>query len=258
VTLDGNKTSSTMTVFGGLSVTGYTFTAAGNVTLGSVDHRATLTLGADAVLAMGANTLNVANVDIVADTTAGHEAQITGAGAVAFYGLISTSTLTIADSVHAHVSDNLTLVQVVPGSQTLTIPDSTHAHTSDNLTLTSQGIVDIAEEIGTTSVYDVGDQVRLIGKWTDPNNSYAVVDPTAVNCSILAPSGTLTTYVYGVDADLKKESTGIYYLDLDIDESGDWCYRWFSTGTAQAAEENKFTVRNQLVTSTRSTTWTAQ
>ena len=92
------------------------------------------------------------------------------------------------------------------------------------------------------NTYDLGDVVRLTGTWTDPLNSDAALDPTAVNLSIRNPAGTVTTYVYGDDAELVKSSTGVYYLDLDLDTAGIWHYRFFSTGTGKAAEEEYLTV----------------
>ena len=85
--------------------------------------------------------------------------------------------------------------------------------------------------------YDQGDLVRVIGTWTDPLNSDTPIDPTAVNLSVKTPAGVVTTYVYGVDGEVVKSSTGVYYSDISLSEGGTWTYRWWSTGTRQAAEE---------------------
>jgi hypothetical protein len=40
---------------------------------------------------------------------------------------------------------------------------------------------------------------------------------------------------YGVGAELVKDSTGVYHVDIDADEAGKWLYRFYSTGTGQAS-----------------------
>lgn len=87
------------------------------------------------------------------------------------------------------------------------------------------------------NAYDVGQIVRFKGTFTDPNNNDAPIDPTDVYIAYLDPSENLTTLHYDVDVDLKKESTGIYYVDVEMDEAGRWYYRVYSTGVGQAAGE---------------------
>ena len=90
--------------------------------------------------------------------------------------------------------------------------------------------------------YDQGGKVRVTGTFTDPFNGDAAIDPTAVYISIRNPSGTVTTYQYGVEADVKRSGAGVYYYDIDVSSGGKWYYRWWSTGTGQAAEEGDFLV----------------
>jgi len=92
------------------------------------------------------------------------------------------------------------------------------------------------------SEYDNGDLVRVTGTFT--NAAGAAVDPTAVLFKVKAPNGQTTTYTYGTDAALVKESTGVYYVDVNANQSGKWRVRWYSTGTGQAATEDFFTVRD--------------
>ena len=89
--------------------------------------------------------------------------------------------------------------------------------------------------------YDVGDVVRCSGAFA--NSAGAAVDPTAVLCKVRKPDGTVTTYTYGVDAPLVKAAAGSYYLDVNATEAGIWAYRFYSTGTGQAAGETSFRVR---------------
>ena len=92
----------------------------------------------------------------------------------------------------------------------------------------------------TTNVHDLGDLVRVSGSFTDEGGSAA--DPSAVFCAVRDPSGNVTTYEYGQDAELVKDDTGEYHVDVDTDEAGMWFYRWYSTGSGQAAEEGRFWV----------------
>ena len=88
--------------------------------------------------------------------------------------------------------------------------------------------------------YDKGDLIRVTGTFTDSDG--AAQDPTAVLCKYTDPGDNTTTLTYGVDAELVKSAVGIYYVDVDADESGDWWYRFYSTGTGQAAAEGFFRV----------------
>jgi hypothetical protein len=89
--------------------------------------------------------------------------------------------------------------------------------------------------------YDKGDLVRCTGLFTDDDG--VAQDPSEVYFKVKDPAGETTTYQYGVDGDLKKSATGSYYIDIDADTSGIWSYRFYSTGSGQAADEEKFTVR---------------
>lgn len=95
------------------------------------------------------------------------------------------------------------------------------------------------------NTYDVGDKVRWTCTYTDSDGN--AQDPSAVFFSLKPPSGTVTTYEYGLDADLVKSATGIYYVDVSITEAGTWRGRCHATGTGQAAAEGYFRVREQKV-----------
>jgi len=87
--------------------------------------------------------------------------------------------------------------------------------------------------------YDMGDLVRVTSTWTDPLNGDAAIDPTTVYLAVQEPSGKTITYTYNVDVEVVRSSTGVYYSDISLGSAGPWYYRWYSTGTAQAAEETK-------------------
>lgn len=91
------------------------------------------------------------------------------------------------------------------------------------------------------NLYDVGDVVRCTGAFT--NNAGVAVDPTAVFCKVRSPDGTITTYTFGADAALVRAAVGSFYLDVEATAAGIWYYRFYSTGTGQAAGETMFKVK---------------
>lgn len=95
------------------------------------------------------------------------------------------------------------------------------------------------------NVYDVGDLVTVSGEFTDVNDEPA--DPAGVSMAFRDPSGNATTYVFGTDAEVVKDSTGNYHVDLSIDEAGDWFYSWIGSGAGQGAEAGQFSVKPSIV-----------
>ena len=88
--------------------------------------------------------------------------------------------------------------------------------------------------------FDKGDLVRCTGTFT--NSAGTVVDPTVVLFKVKSPAGTTTTYTYGTDVEVVRDSAGVYHVDVDGNAAGQWYYRVYSTGTGQAAEEGRFSV----------------
>ena len=95
------------------------------------------------------------------------------------------------------------------------------------------------------ATYDVGDQRRLKATFTDIDG--AAADTTTVTFKITAPDGTTTTYVFGTDAEAVKESTGVYYVDWTITQSGEHRWKWTGTGNAAAAGESSFDVAQSQI-----------
>lgn len=63
-------------------------------------------------------------------------------------------------------------------------------------------------------------------------------DPTAVTAKVLSPDGLLVaSYVYGSDNELVKDSTGVYHVDVDVNDPGPWTVRFQGTGAVVAADE---------------------
>ena len=91
--------------------------------------------------------------------------------------------------------------------------------------------------------YARGQLVRCSVQFVN-KTSGAAVDPATVSFEYRVGSGSVTTYVYGTNNQLVKDSTGNYHVDLDTSSaSGDWYWRFSSTGVNQGAVEGKFTVK---------------
>ena len=94
------------------------------------------------------------------------------------------------------------------------------------------------------NTYDVGDLVRCSGAFTDADGN--AQDPATVLVDVRAPSGTTTTYTYGVDAEVVKDDTGAYHIDVDVNAAGPWWYRFYATGSGQSADETYFTAETNF------------
>ncbi len=90
--------------------------------------------------------------------------------------------------------------------------------------------------------YHVGDLVRITG--TFENAAGTDTDPAGtIIFKYKNPAGTITTYTYPTDAELVKDATGVYYVDISVDADGTWQYRAESgTGQGQSADEKAFFV----------------
>jgi uncharacterized protein YfaS (alpha-2-macroglobulin family) len=91
------------------------------------------------------------------------------------------------------------------------------------------------------NVYDVGDLVRCAANFKNTLN--VDIDPSTVTFKVKPPTGAIITYAYGVDSQLVKDSVGDYYVDVNANAEGTWHWRFFSTGTGQAAAEQTFEVQ---------------
>lgn len=93
-------------------------------------------------------------------------------------------------------------------------------------------------------VYDIGDRRKLICEVYDENS--ALTDPTTLTFMIREPCGTITTYIYGTDAELVKDSVGKYHVYWDCVTAGHYDWRYEADGTVVAAEESHFSVRRSI------------
>lgn len=95
------------------------------------------------------------------------------------------------------------------------------------------------------NIYDIGDLVRI--KATFENVDGVILDPTTITFKLKTPDDVTTVYVYGTDAALVKESTGVYHVDWSCTQAGLHIYLYIGTGTVQTAEESHFQVRERAI-----------
>lgn len=83
-----------------------------------------------------------------------------------------------------------------------------------------------------------GDLQELKATFRDEDDT--LVDPSTVSLKVMDPSGNVDEYT--AVAGLTRESLGVYFTDIELDESGDWHYWWTSTGSGEGAEPGQITV----------------
>lgn len=88
--------------------------------------------------------------------------------------------------------------------------------------------------------YTLGKVLRETGTFT--NSGGTVADPGTVSFSYTDPSGSVTSYTYLTDAQLVRQSTGVYYVDIPASLEGIYRWRWLSVGTGAASTEGQFAV----------------
>lgn len=91
------------------------------------------------------------------------------------------------------------------------------------------------------ATYDKGDTVRLQAEFVS-GTSGAYSDPTEVTVKHKDPSANTTILTFS-GGEVIKVSTGIYTVDLAIDEVGTWYWRAEGTVSPAAAAERSFEVR---------------
>ena len=77
--------------------------------------------------------------------------------------------------------------------------------------------------------YPQGTLVRVQVSFTQSGN---FADPDGVNLRFRPPRQHRTTWIYGIDAAIVKDSTGVYHADLDTTPAvpGVWRYHWEGDG----------------------------
>lgn len=90
--------------------------------------------------------------------------------------------------------------------------------------------------------YYFGEAVRIHGSFYDSDG--ALSDPADPSFYVRCPCRVENDYVYGVSDRVKKESTGIYYMDIITDEHGVYIYRAYSkSALITSSDEEEFFVK---------------
>ena len=92
-----------------------------------------------------------------------------------------------------------------------------------------------------TCSFDVGDSRRFSVAFTDINGTAA--DPSAITFKLVEPDGTETNYTYVTDAELVKDSTGVYHVDITFAQAGRHVIRFEGTGDVVSAEQSEVYIR---------------
>ena len=82
----------------------------------------------------------------------------------------------------------------------------------------------------------VGETVKFTANISNLKNK--LEDPVGIMFKIKDPLGVLTTYLYGTDAQLLKDSLGKYTIDLILPIAGKYKIRWETTAPNISIEEN--------------------
>lgn len=90
----------------------------------------------------------------------------------------------------------------------------------------------------------IGMQRKLRVTFKDSGGT--VTDPTTITFTMKDGAGTLTSKVHVTDAEVIKESTGIYHLLYTIIVAGRHNWGWKGTGSLIAARQTSFKVQPDL------------
>lgn len=82
-----------------------------------------------------------------------------------------------------------------------------------------------------TDILNLGDKVRITGSLLVDG---VLTDAITLQLRVTDPASTVTTYVFGVDAEIVRDSAGSYHFDLYIDQLGTWGYQWLSNSSLTA------------------------
>lgn len=88
--------------------------------------------------------------------------------------------------------------------------------------------------------YDVNDAERVTFTYHDSVG--ALANPTVTTATVTTPAGVSTTYTYGTDAALVRDSTGVFHIDVTFTTAGTWTVEGHGTGAVTAAATQTFVV----------------
>lgn len=88
--------------------------------------------------------------------------------------------------------------------------------------------------------YFVNSTARFFALFEDEERQPA--DPASVTFTVRKRNGTATTYTYGVDPQIVRDTKGQYHIDLAFATPGTYYYRWRSTVNPTQTIEVEFHV----------------
>ena len=68
-----------------------------------------------------------------------------------------------------------------------------------------------------------------------------LADPTTITLQHQTPDGVITTYSYAL-AEITRDSVGVYYKDITLDQEGEHVARFAGTGAVVIGAEHRFVV----------------
>lgn len=86
--------------------------------------------------------------------------------------------------------------------------------------------------------YIVGDKPRVRASFYAIDTE-VLTDPSSIFAMVKKPDGTETSYQYGVDPEVVRESAGVYNIAILLDAAGHWFVRWKGIGTLVGASETR-------------------
>ena len=93
------------------------------------------------------------------------------------------------------------------------------------------------------NVYDLGDSARLDALFTVTG---IATDPTIVELEVRYPGGNTSTFTLA-GGGVTKQSLGLFYRDVFLNDAGQWWYRFFGSGVVLAADEAYFLVDRPVI-----------
>jgi hypothetical protein len=78
------------------------------------------------------------------------------------------------------------------------------------------------------------------------NAAGTIVDPATLRFRFKNPAGTITTYIYGTDAQLVRSATGVYYVQLLCESAGFWSWEYKAT-TPDCVLQGRFKIKDSLL-----------
>jgi len=82
----------------------------------------------------------------------------------------------------------------------------------------------------------------LVTDITVRDDAGALVDPTALTLSVRTPSGTSTTFTYPSDAEVIRDSVGVFHAEVVLSEIGVWEYEWSTTSPSRVSGDQVYVV----------------